>query len=38
MVGLLAMVILLSLGEKVAERFLPLYLVVLGAVPSPGVC
>ncbi len=30
MVGLLVMVILLGLGEKMAERFLPLYLVVLG--------
>jgi len=29
-VGLLAMVILVGLGEKLAERFLPLYLVALG--------
>lgn len=28
--GLLGMVILVGLGEKMAERFLPLYLVVLG--------
>ncbi len=28
--GLLAMVILVGLGEKMAERFLPLYLVALG--------
>ncbi len=30
MVGLLSMVILVGLGEKMAERFLPLYLVALG--------
>ncbi|MDX1503438.1 MAG: MFS transporter, partial [Thermoanaerobaculia bacterium] len=29
-VGLLAMVVLVGLGEKLAERFLPLYLVTLG--------
>ena len=29
--GLLAMVILVGLGEKMAERFLPLYLTALGA-------
>ncbi len=29
-VALLAMVILVGLGEKMAERFLPLYLMVLG--------
>jgi MFS family permease len=29
-VGLLAMVVLVGLGEKMAERFLPLYLVALG--------
>ncbi|MEW6250550.1 MAG: MFS transporter [Planctomycetota bacterium] len=30
MVGLLGMVILVGLGEKMAERFLPLYLLALG--------
>ncbi|MBM3290302.1 MAG: MFS transporter [Candidatus Hydrogenedentes bacterium] len=30
MVGLLAMVVLVALGEKMGERFLPLYLVALG--------
>ena len=30
MLVLLAMVILVGLGEKMAERFLPLYLVALG--------
>jgi hypothetical protein len=30
MLVLLAMVILVGLGEKIAERFLPLYLVALG--------
>ncbi len=30
MVALLMMVILVGLGEKMAERFLPLYLVTLG--------
>ena len=30
MVGLLAMVILVGLGEKMAERFLPIYLLALG--------
>ncbi|HNV71013.1 MAG TPA: MFS transporter, partial [Candidatus Ozemobacteraceae bacterium] len=30
MVGILAMCILIGLGEKMAERFLPLYLVALG--------
>lgn len=30
MVGLLAMVILVGMGEKMAERFLPIYLVALG--------
>jgi hypothetical protein len=29
-VALLAMVILVGLGEKMAERFLPLYLMALG--------
>jgi MFS family permease len=29
--GLLAMVVLIGLGEKMAERFLPLYLTALGA-------
>ncbi|OQW91675.1 MAG: MFS transporter, partial [Thiotrichaceae bacterium IS1] len=29
-VALLAMVILVGLGEKMAERFLPLYLIALG--------
>ena len=31
LMGLLAMVILVGLGEKMAERFLPLYLTALGA-------
>lgn len=31
MVGLLVMVVLVGLGEKMAERFLPVYLVALGA-------
>lgn len=30
MVGLLAMVVLVGMGEKLAERFLPLYLIALG--------
>lgn len=30
LVALLAMVILVGLGEKMAERFLPLYLMALG--------
>jgi MFS family permease len=30
MVGLLTMVILVGMGEKMAERFLPIYLVALG--------
>lgn len=30
MVGLLAMVVLIGLGEKMAERFLPIYLLALG--------
>ncbi|MBW2618560.1 MAG: MFS transporter [Deltaproteobacteria bacterium] len=30
MIGLLAMVVLVGLGEKMAERFLPLYLMALG--------
>ena len=29
--GMLAMVVLVGLGEKMAERFLPLYLLALGA-------
>jgi MFS family permease len=33
MVGLLAMVVLVGMGEKMAERFLPIYLVALGAGP-----
>lgn len=32
-VGLLVMVILVGLGEKMAERFLPIYLMALGAGP-----
>ena len=31
MVGLLGMVVLLGMGEKMAERFLPLYLIALGS-------
>ena len=30
MVGLLAMVVLVGMGEKMAERFLPIYLITLG--------
>jgi len=30
MIGLLSMVVLVGMGEKMAERFLPLYLVALG--------
>jgi MFS family permease len=38
LVGLLAMVILVGLGEKMAERFLPIYLVALGGgVVSVGL-
>jgi MFS family permease len=33
MVGMLGMVVLVGLGEKMAERFLPLYLGALGATP-----
>ncbi len=37
-VGLLTMVVLVGLGEKMAERFLPLYLIALGASPLiPGL-
>lgn len=37
MVGLLTMAILVGLGEKMGERFLPLYLIALGASPLiPG--
>ncbi|MDD5697159.1 MAG: MFS transporter [Victivallaceae bacterium] len=37
-VGLLGMVILVGLGEKMAERFLPLYLLALGGMPFlPGL-
>ncbi len=32
-VGLLGMVVLVGLGEKMAERFLPLYLLALGGTP-----
>lgn len=36
--GLLTMVILVGLGEKMAERFLPMYLLALGASPLiPGL-
>ncbi|MBI5360293.1 MAG: MFS transporter [Planctomycetes bacterium] len=38
MAGLLAMVVLVGLGEKMAERFLPIYLLALGASPLiPGL-
>jgi MFS family permease len=38
MVGLLTMVVLVGLGEKMAERFLPIYLVALGSgMLWPGV-
>ena len=30
MTGMLAMVVLVGLGEKMAERFLPIYLMALG--------
>ena len=30
MVGLLSMVVLVGMGERMAERFLPLYLIALG--------
>ena len=30
MIGLLAMVILIGMGEKMADRFLPIYLMALG--------
>ncbi|MDD2229254.1 MAG: MFS transporter [Candidatus Cloacimonetes bacterium] len=33
MLGLLTMVVLVGLGEKMAERFLPLYLIALGGTP-----
>ncbi len=33
MIGLLAMVILVGMGEKMAERFLPIYLMALGGGP-----
>lgn len=36
-VALLAMVILVGLGEKMAERFLPIYLLALEAAPCPSV-
>ena len=36
-VGLLLMVVLLGMGERMAERFLPVYLIALGASPLiPG--
>ena len=38
MVGLLSMVVLVGLGERLAERFLPVYLLALGAsITLPGV-
>lgn len=38
MVGLLSMVVLVGLGEKMAERFLPIYLLALGSgVLWPGL-
>jgi MFS family permease len=37
-VALLAMVVLVGLGERMAERFLPLYLLALGAaITAPGL-
>jgi MFS family permease len=37
-VALLAMVVLVGLGERMAERFLPIYLIALGAgLQMPGV-
>lgn len=37
-VGLLAMAVLVGMGEKMAERFLPLYLLALGAgIAVPGL-
>ena len=32
-VGMLCMVILVGMGERMAERFLPIYLIALGAGP-----
>ena len=38
MVALLSMVVLVGLGERLAERFLPIYLLALGAgITLPGV-
>ncbi len=38
MVALLAMVVLVGLGERLAERFLPIYLLALGAaIQLPGL-
>jgi MFS family permease len=38
MIGLLSMVILIGMGEKMAERFLPIYLIALGGgVVSVGL-
>lgn len=38
MVALLAIVVLVGLGERMAERFLPLYLLALGAaITAPGL-
>ena len=31
LLGLLAMVVLVGMGEKMSERFLPMYLVALGS-------
>lgn len=37
-IGLLVMVVLVGMGEKLAERFIPVYLVALGATPLiPGL-
>ncbi|MCB5245810.1 MAG: MFS transporter [Candidatus Cloacimonadaceae bacterium] len=33
LVGMLVMVILVGMGEKMAERFLPLYLIAIGGTP-----
>jgi len=36
-VGLLCMVILVGMGERMAERFLPIYLIAPEAAPYPSV-
>jgi hypothetical protein len=36
MTAILLLVILVGMGEKMAERFLPLYLLARGGVPGPS--